>query len=301
MQVFLLHSVQKFLVSKSVYEIRNHYGEFEMVMHGNVSEHCQMTAHGFCRGMPEFFDESLFANLNEDLQSAVCHIPLSHPIFCGTILVMWTITILGQFRKLNQQFNSIILRTNTDKGNIYGSITSTGAKDDPEHPCDACDLDPSTFYIGRLSICIKVTLFFCVFVPRLLMHGCLLWIGCRWLLATTAFDELVLNAVALAFILELGELIYASLAPVTSKKILAKTRALQPYTKRCIAPGLLILTGYVLIVVGWVAVFMLYLQDVLPGYAWDVHNVCEAWMAERYQYSALSSLTRQGLGPASIS
>jgi len=47
------------------------------------------------------------------------------------------------------------------------------------------------------------TMMFLVLLPRLLMSGVLLWLGCRWLLATPNFADLVLNAVALEFILTL--------------------------------------------------------------------------------------------------
>jgi len=40
-----------------------------------------------------------------------------------------------------------------------------------------------------------------VLVPRTIITCLLLWLGCRWLLATNNFADLVLNAVALEFIL----------------------------------------------------------------------------------------------------
>merc|ERR1712217_588658 len=52
-----------------------------------------------------------------------------------------------------------------------------------------------------------------ILVPKVAIATCLWWLGARWLVATTSFQELLLNAVALAFITELDELIYTAMVP----------------------------------------------------------------------------------------
>merc|ERR1712217_450931 len=52
-----------------------------------------------------------------------------------------------------------------------------------------------------------------ILVPKVVIAIYLWWLGARWLVATTSFQELLLNAVALAFITELDELIYLAMVP----------------------------------------------------------------------------------------
>merc|ERR1719401_2608255 len=52
-----------------------------------------------------------------------------------------------------------------------------------------------------------------IFVPKIIIAVYLWLLGARWLIATTSFQDLLLNAVALAFITELDELVYQALVP----------------------------------------------------------------------------------------
>merc|ERR1711865_534186 len=80
--------------------------------------------------------------------------------------------------------------------------------------------------IYQLTLRVKAMFFFLNFVPRITMNCVLLWLGCRWLLATTTFSDLILNAVALQFILDLGQLFYHAAVPERNKHDLKLTKML---------------------------------------------------------------------------
>merc|ERR1712169_100948 len=71
---------------------------------------------------------------------------------------------------------------------------------------------------------VKAFLILFVAVPRFLIAAVLLVVGCRWLSATTNFEELFLNSLGLAFILELKEIVYSSLTPLKTKRDLLLTK-----------------------------------------------------------------------------
>lgn len=124
LQVFFVRAVQRFPTMRAVYEIQVAYSKFEFAMYGNDSAYCQETVNGFCRGMPGFFDASKFDTLDDDLKLTICHIPLAHPIFCSTILVLWAISVFGQIRKVTALFRAVICRTQTssDGRQVYTNV-----------------------------------------------------------------------------------------------------------------------------------------------------------------------------------
>mmetsp|Transcript_68806 Transcript_68806/g.224148 ORF Transcript_68806/g.224148 Transcript_68806/m.224148 type:complete len:209 (-) Transcript_68806:46-672(-) len=59
----------------------------------------------------------------------------------------------------------------------------------------------------------QALLFCLVILPRVYITGFLLWIGCRLLVATSNFSDVLLNACALEFILLLKDLLYLVCVP----------------------------------------------------------------------------------------
>mmetsp|Transcript_117225 Transcript_117225/g.338908 ORF Transcript_117225/g.338908 Transcript_117225/m.338908 type:complete len:138 (-) Transcript_117225:210-623(-) len=131
------------------------------------------------------------------------------------------------------------------------------------------------------------------------------WLGARWLLSTTCFQDLLLNGVALAFVTELDELIYMALMPDDIKEMVQDFKIAVPpkivksvSTKSQHEKDLLTFVAYrdwrlsvmiarmastALVVVGLPVVYIRYLQQVLPGYKWDVHANCEGFIREMTQ------------------
>merc|ERR1712070_684952 len=125
---------------------------------------------------------------------------------------------MGSVRRVIMQFRCTIYETGTiwdwEGKDIF---LCTEGKAEPEQ---------GTNIIYSLTIALKIFLCGCVFLPRICIEGRLLWIGSLWLLATNDFEDLILNAVALAFINELGEVLYISMAPGRNKSKLRITKLL---------------------------------------------------------------------------
>merc|ERR1711862_456298 len=85
-----------------------------------------------------------------------------------------------------------------------------------------------------MGLTVKIKVFFCLFmfVPRWAITSYLLWLGCRWLTATNDFADLILNAVALEFIMALKEFIYLALAPVMNMRECENTRMMPARSKK---------------------------------------------------------------------
>merc|ERR1719498_931526 len=123
-----------------------------------------------------------------------------------------------------------------------------------------------------------------MFIPRMAITSVLLWIGCRWLLATTDFADLVMNAIALEFILLIKDCLYVALMPARSNIDLSLTK-IQPFPKRLSPAWWNFADSFLLLLVAvlWVYLYMRHFQQVLPDYRWDVHDVCVEYIKERYK------------------
>merc|ERR1711879_33613 len=123
----------------------------------------------------------------------------------------------------------------------------------------------------------------CVFLPRLVMTLVTLWLGCRWLVATTSFSELILNSMALEFLLDLKNLLYKALAPIRSRCEVEKTRML-PLQHVVNNDCRLLLAPICWGAIGtiWAALYMFRLQQVLPQYNWDIYRVCQPWLLNEF-------------------
>merc|ERR1719507_2338189 len=77
--------------------------------------------------------------------------------------------------------------------------------------------------VMRLTAVVRCSLVTVLIVPKCLITVLLTLIGFVWLTATVSFADLILNAVALAFIIQIDEQIYNVLIPNSLKERMAQT------------------------------------------------------------------------------
>jgi len=273
-QIFLMSEIKKFVTARAVHDIREAYDTFEKQMYtiGGVS-HVEFTANGKARGIggeegSNFGGKAVFEAMAPGDQEAACRIPFSQPNFYYCILFIWSLTVIAEFRKSWLLFSRLILYTDTTREMSHATVEN----DDGEE------------VIRGMTLPIKAIICVTILVPRILIAAVLLWLGCRWLTATNDFNDLLLNAVALEFILILKELLYATLVPNRNKHDVAKTKIALDHEAG--PPTLCDFLGsfvWGIVTMIWVALYSVYFQGVLPDYKYDVHNVCSEWIKTRYK------------------
>lgn len=134
--------------------------------------------------------------------------------------------------------------------------------------------------VGITCLVRSVILLF-IMLPRFLLTSFLLWLGSRWLLATTGFADLLLNSIALEFILLLRELLYNVLVPLHTKKETEGT--FFPSSKVSGGSFGTYFNTLSLAVLAFIFVGTYFYgwQMVLPSYQWDVRKTCETYLTER--------------------
>eukprot|EP00932_Pfiesteria_piscicida_P003190 SRR837773.13101.p2 GENE.SRR837773.13101~~SRR837773.13101.p2 ORF type:complete len:165 (+),score=41.80 SRR837773.13101:47-496(+) len=137
-------------------------------------------------------------------------------------------------------------------------------------------------------------IFTSVLLPKICIAVGLWWLGARWLLSTLSFSDLMLGAVALSFITDLDELVYAVLVPedihalvqmyrlhrsdadqlntalATNDHSLVRVLRDSRFRARVLEMFLSLLVVVVVPVV-----YMFFLQRAIPNYRWDVQHACE--------------------------
>ncbi|CAJ1425942.1 unnamed protein product [Effrenium voratum] len=264
LQIFVILQMQALVASRAVTEIRQIYGRYEFVMYGADVTHNYLTPNGFPRGLDQkYFESANFARLTDDEKDLACNIPFSQMQILVPILFIWTLTIVADLRRCGDLFVRLILATPT-----IGSMKDAVVEGDGE-----CEI------VAGLTKEVKGLLMFTCMIPRWIIDVYLLWLGCRWLCATPNFGDLLLNSVALEFIVLLKDTLFIGVVPDRNKRATQST-LIQPWQRMEPANYRVFLSAFLLMLVSfsWVYYYIYRFQAVLPDYKWDVHAVCQSYI-----------------------
>mmetsp|Transcript_119620 Transcript_119620/g.381718 ORF Transcript_119620/g.381718 Transcript_119620/m.381718 type:complete len:404 (-) Transcript_119620:128-1339(-) len=152
------------------------------------------------------FDED--GHLNEDLWATyelkddVCQITMSSPPFYFGILLLWVMLMTHELRScqlLMQDCLSVFRVEKLEDMLVFDSplgFQSGGRVD-----------------VVGFTRCIRWSIMILVIVPRICIALVLLLVGCRWLSSSASFADMTLNCMALQFVKEIDEILYAAVVP----------------------------------------------------------------------------------------
>jgi len=273
LQLFIMYFVKTLVIAKWVTDIREDYSQYQAHMYG--AEGTFLNINGKHRGVDGNFQPGNFNSLDEGLKGRVCNIAFSQPWFFASVLLIWTLTVISEIRNILAVFRSLILNTKNieDMKDALADLDPDIDDDDPEN----------AWVIDGLTCLVKTIITLFVIVPRLLLTCVLLWLGCRFLAATNDFGEMVLNAIALEFVLVLKDLLYSTIVPDRNKREISHIQ-IKPSSKVDHASFWAYLGTFTwaLIAIAWIIFYIFHFQMVLPMYKWDVKGPCTNYIKHRY-------------------
>jgi hypothetical protein len=292
-QVFLLSQTKHYVCAKEVHDSRLAYSDFQEGIYQCIgangslnTNNCIMTSYGHYRGLDaarpdlETMHDRLM-QLGTAEEGSICRIPMTQPVFFCAIVLLWSLVCL---QDVKEAFLLLL--------DIYCTKAIPAMKEalDIEHHFDDDgDHHSREVIIIGLTVPLKVVMSIILFI-RAVIAAFLLYVGCRWLLATDRFVDLILNAVALEFILAMKDIMHSTIAPFRNKVELGLTKlATSPPTR--LKPGCFHFSGTLLVLVCsilWSYIYVFHWQDVLPDYRWDAHEVCGEYIQRRYDVAASS-------------
>merc|ERR1712070_681453 len=83
--------------------------------------------------------------------------------------------------------------------------------------------EPTQRRVVGITWGVRIVILVIAIMPRMLVGLTMTWLGCRWLIATNSFADLFLNAVALAFVFDLKDILYNQLLPARNKRDVQNT------------------------------------------------------------------------------
>jgi hypothetical protein len=321
--VSLVICTKQFVAPLQVASIRETYELFEETMYDG---HTYLNVNQKKRGIPGYFNASAFDNLNDEDKSEACNIPFSQVHWLMVILLVWSVTCVASIKKCFELFMAVVVFGDTKddmadalvpfeepketpaegskpdgrRQSFLGAMISnlTPRSDDKKSDSSGFDSSsqgeddesPPVLVITGLTMQVKMIYTACIFLPELATTAYLLWLGCRWLTATNDFGNLISNAVALEFILQLKCLLFYALASERSKSELKYTGIAPPWPMEGAGYGTYFNTLYwAALSVMWVYMYVFHLQTVLPDYHWDVKQVCDSYLRNMLAQSSASS------------
>jgi len=252
LQFSVLYFIEKYVVSLSVHHVQTTYARFHRSF---------FTADG----------EFLQSEWDESLDKAdLCDIAMTNYVFYVTVLFLWTISCLQEFRGAQRLVVNI--------SNI--PLVESGEDVFLDEP----DSDKQS--IVAITRPVRWTLYLAVCLPKIIISFMLLRLGLRWLSATRSFEDMVMNAIAMTFVIQIDELLYHFAIPapyckqvaetsifITSEGVPAATLEWKAYQRSIM---------YVVVALVLVIVYADFIQDVLPSTVYEAHSICRTFMEEEF-------------------
>jgi len=257
LQIFLLESLYQQFVHKAVLDIRSLYSRFEHHMYGQT-EVFQGDAVAI-RGLPGTLIESEIKTFSQDELQRICDIPLAHWRFLVSILLVWTLVCFQNLRDCFRMFRRTIFATPTT--------------DDIDEVLQQ-DYEEGTVLVKKLTRQLKFAISAVCVVPRMVIACALCFMGCRWLTATDNLQDILVNGVALEFVLSLETILYTIVVSGRNRLMVDNTFFHDVLDTTMTSSEMWGSTLLVPLAMLWVLLYVFCLQQVLPDYRWDIAQFC---------------------------
>jgi hypothetical protein len=274
----------------------------------------------------------------------LCQFPFFDRFFTAAVLFLWTSQCFIEIRSSERIFSALIALpslpwgisyklmiheglhdsdSNVTLAKIENSLTSleaTVASNDVQQLTevtrrmleliqDKYTDENTSRYLVCLTQTTRLSIFVLVLFPRMIIILSVMTMGCIWLTATDRFDSLILNALALEFVVNVDNLLYTMFFPVSIHSKVENMKVAIPggssasrMTQVSSEPnrrepsdvsGICRSFFYLVLVISFVLAFQSF-QPVLPGFKEDLDEPCEpfveAWSSPRYGFDRMSRI-----------
>jgi hypothetical protein len=262
LQFIILWYVQQYIVDQAVHDAQVNYRLYHKEVF-NLDASFNMAAWKAWKG--PYMD--------------LCNMSVSKIDFTFAIIFLWTGTMIGEVRGIERLVRDICAIERTDGGKL----------DTVEEKCDD-DGEVVEVHIVRVSLLARISLIVFVIIPKIAIAVILWFVGCRWLCATESFSDLILNALALVFVIDVDEMIFDCFAPKTLQDWIGMTSMVHfkqeissAARNRAAINGYLRSFLYLIICGVWSFAYLNYLQTVIPDFQRDISMHCDGWFQKKYE------------------
>uniref|UniRef100_A0A7S1LBA6 Uncharacterized protein n=1 Tax=Alexandrium catenella TaxID=2925 RepID=A0A7S1LBA6_ALECA len=252
LQISAIWSVKVYITTPAVFQTRKLYAEFESMAY-----------------IDGVFSQDAFDDWDVLKKRRLCALPFSQPVFSLMILFIWTMAFVIEVKHTV----------------LFAIWWQQLPKSEGADVTLEMHEESGTVLVSAASSRTKASIFGLILIPKMIIAVILWWLGARWLCATTNLQDLVLNAVALAFIIELDEMTFQAIVPHRAIRTLSTFRLSVPpangNSSRKVYKWIAQMVGKFAVMILVPLAYMLFFQQVLPGYRFDVHEPCAGFLEEQ--------------------
>lgn len=220
----------------------------------------------------------LFSKLPPQTRNNLCEFALAQGLFLRIVLFLWITSNVGELRSILT--NSSCMSSLPD---LPPGLELSKMVHDIQHT------ETIEFNIVCLNRATKLWLWVLVYIPKVLIAVVLMLSGSIWLMASENIGDLILNSLALAFVVHVDELIASVFFPKCFKDDLNGSayavpshaddndaeKAANKHSLSYVVCGATMLVSITFVQI------LIWFQPVIPNYANDVQEICHQHMARR--------------------
>jgi len=259
LQISILLWVKLYVVGESVWNIQGNYAQFH---------------HDIFDKAGRFKDKAWVEW--DGPRDELCGAVLTKQVFLGFILFLWIGRMLGELKTCMRLWNDLSALPSVPG---EASISNTVLERNGQHE------------IIGLTCFTRMMLYLFTLIPKFCIAVLLLLIGLQWLTATENFADLILNALALEFVIGIDEQILEFFLPQRCRGNLKATKFAYPSSGpqndqqqlQAMVKDYRRNIFYFIIACGGTYCYLKYAQQVLPFFQFDVGEHCGKWFMNRFQ------------------
>jgi len=205
-QFLMLYWIFTYIVQPAVADVQRVYDQY----HGEFFSVEGEFMHEVWNGKTTFDD----ARYKQDL----CHVVFSRFTFLWFVLILWMTQMVIELRTNMALTADLFHIPHCPNDKAEGMIQGTGGG------LDETDADDDELHVVSLTPIVRWTIVFSVVIPKLLIGFALTVMGMMWLSSTQSFSDLILNSLALEFVVRIDDNLYSALIPEHFKEDMGRVK-----------------------------------------------------------------------------
>lgn len=194
-QFLMLFWIFTYIVQPAVADVQRVYDQYHAEFFSVEGEFM----HEVWNGRTTFDDARYKRNL--------CHVVFSRFTFLWFVLILWMTQMVIELRNNMTLTADLFHIAHCPNDKAEGMIQGTGGG------LDETDADDDELHVVSLTPIVRWTIVFSIVIPKLLIGFSLTVMGMMWLSSTQSFSDLILNSLALEFVVRIDDNLYSALIP----------------------------------------------------------------------------------------
>lgn len=194
-QFLMLYWIFNFIVQPSVHSVQHVYQRFHAEFFSTDGEFLQEVWHS-----RDTQDDQIY-------KDQLCHMVFSKFYFLSAVLMMWVMIMVIEFRRNSKLLQDLCRVPNCPSDHPEQMVKGTGGG------FEETDADDEKLLVQGLTPAVRTTVVVLIVLPKFVIGTILMLMGMIWLSATESFSELILNSLALEFVITIDDRLFEALLP----------------------------------------------------------------------------------------